>query len=265
MNKIKIVNDELFIVEEDSKIEYNYIVKNDQYSVNNLKIKVKEDTDLELDINITKSNKFDIFINVLKGINVKINEHISGSYLKIQVKYYLEEESNVDIKKINNIESIKEYDIFNLNGEGAKVKRVLKTISNDKQKYDILVYHNAKETSSDLINHGVNIESGELIFNVSSFVPKDMIDCFVNQSNRIVNLTQSICVINPNMYIDCFNVTANHSAFIGSFRDEELFYLQSRGIDKETATKLLIRGFLTSCLSEELKYKYNDIIDKYWR
>lgn len=265
MNKIKIVNDKFIVVEEDSKIEYSYIIKNDECSVNSLKIKVKEDTDLQLDISITKSNKFDIFINVLKGVNLKINEYINGSDLKIQYKYYLEEDSNTDIKKINNIELLKENDIFNLNGENAKVKRVLKTISSSKQKYDILVYHNAKETSSDLINHGVNIKLGELTFNVSSFVPKDMVNCVVNQSNRIVNLTEHNCTINPNMYIDCFDVTANHSAFIGSFSEEELFYLQSRGIDLETATKLLIRGFLTSDLSEDLKNKYNDIIGKYWR
>lgn len=265
MNKIKIVNDEFVIIEEDSKIEYSYLLKNNEYSVNSLKLKVKEDTDLELDINVSESNKLDIYINVLKGVKLNINEYISGNNLKIQYKYYLEEDSNVDIKKINNIESIKEYDIFNLNGESAKVKRVLKTISRDKQKYDMLVYHNAKETSSDLINHGVNIESGELIFNVSSFVPKDISNCFVNQNNRIINLTEGNCIINPNMYIDCFDVNANHSAFIGAFSDEELFYLQSRGIDKDTATKLLIRGFLTSDLNENLKGKYNNIIDKYWR
>ena len=264
MNKIKIVNDELFIVEEDSKIEYSYLIKDDEYSVNSLKIKVKEDTELELDIDVTNSTKLDIFINVLKQVNFKISEYISGTDLKIQYKYYLEEAANVEIEKINNIHSVKEYDIFNLNGEGAKVKRILKSISNKKQKYDMLVYHNAKETSSDLINHGVNIESGELIFNVSSFVPKDMINCFVNQNNRIVNLTDHNCTINPNMYIDCFDVNANHSAFIGTFSDEELFYLQSRGIDKESATKLLIRGFLTSHLSEKIKDKYNNIIDKYW-
>lgn len=265
MNKIKIVNDEFIVIEEDSKIEYSYLLKNNEYSVNSLKLKVKEDTDLELDINVNESNKLDIYINVLKGVKLNINEYLSGNDLKVQYKYYLEEDSAVNVKKINNINSLKEYDVFNLNGEGAKVKRVLKTISSDKQKYDMLVYHNAKETSSDLINHGVNIESGELIFNVSSFVPKDISNCFVNQSNRIINLTDGNCVINPNMYIDCFDVNANHSAFIGIFSDEELFYLQSRGIDKETATKLLIRGFLTSDLNEILKDKYNDIIDKYWR
>lgn len=265
MNKIKIVNDKFIIIEEDSKIEYSYLLKNSEYSINSLKIKVKEDTNLELDISVTESNKLDVYINVLNGVNLKINEYISGSDLKVQYKYYLEEKSKVDIQKINNIKSVKEYDIFNLNGVGAKVKRVLKTISSNKQKYDMLVYHNAKETSSDLINHGVNVEEGKLTFNVSSFVPNDISNCFVNQSNRIINLTDGKCVINPNMYIDCFDVTANHSAFIGSFSDEELFYLQSRGIDKETATKLLIRGFLTSNLNEQLKDKYNDIIDKYWR
>lgn len=265
MNKIKIDNNELILVEQDSNIEYKYTPKSDNEFISYLKLKVVSDTDLELEINGSDDNKIDIFINVLNGVKLNINEYISGNDIKIQYKYYIEEDASVDIKKINNVDGIKEYDIFNLNGNGAKVKRVLKTISNKKEKYDMLVYHNAKETSSDLINHGVNIHDGELIFNVSSFVLENMNNSYLNQSNRIINLTEHECKINPNMYIDCFDVTANHSAFIGGFKEEELFYLQSRGITEIDATKLLIRGFLTSNLDDDQKERYNKTIDKYWR
>ena len=67
------------------------------------------------------------------------------------------------------------------------------------------------------------------------------------------------------MYIDCFDVIANHSAFIGTFKDEELFYLQSRGIPVDEASKLLIKGFLISELEKEQKEKYEKIINQYWR
>ena len=152
-----------------------------------------------------------------------------------------------------------------MNGENAYFRRVFKTISSSDEKYDMLIYHNAKNSKSDLLNHGVNILNGNLTFNVSTFVPENISGCYANQGNRIINLTNNKCKISPNMYIDCFDVIANHSAFIGTFKDNELFYLQSRGIPRDEATKLLIKGFLTSELSEEQKEKYKDILNKYWR
>lgn len=261
MNKIKIVDSK---IEKtiNKAIDCEFIAKSDKFLVDSLKLKIKEDTDLEINI---EDNKIDIFINVLEGVKVRICEYIDSSNAKVQYKYYLESNSNVEVKKINNTNSIKEYDIVNLNGENASFKRVLKTISKSDEKYDMLIYHNAKNTRSDLINHGVNILDGNLTFNVSTFVPEGISGCYANQSNRIINLTDNKCKISPNMYIDCFDVIANHSAFIGTFKEEELFYLQSRGIPHKDATELLIKGFLTSELEEGQMEKYKEILNKYWR
>ena len=261
MNKIKIVNGNT-IKNIDSTMECEFYSQNEKILVDLLKIKIKENTDLELEID--SNSKLDVFINVLDGVAVNIYEYITSSSLKIQYKYYLEKNSNVEVKKINNTEAIKEYDVVNLNGENAKFRRVLKTVSNSDEKYDMLVYHNAKNTSSDLINHGVNIQEGNLTFNVSTFVPEEISGCFANQSNRIINLTDNKCKISPNMYIDCFDVIANHSAFIGTFKEEELFYLQSRGIPFKEASELLIKGFLMSELENEQKENYEKIINQYW-
>lgn len=264
MNKIRIVDSKIEESLVNKTIDCEFISKSDKFLIDSLKLKIKEDTDLELDIEVTDNNKIDIFINVLKGVKVNICEYITAPNVKVQYKYYLEENSNINIKKINNTTSIKEYDIVNLNGENASFRRILKTISTSYQKYDMLIYHNAKYTKSDLINHGVNILDGNLTFNVSTFVPENISGCYANQSNRIINLTDNKCKISPNMYIDCFDVTANHSAFIGTFKDSELFYLQSRGIPTKEATKLLIKGFLTSELDEDQKEKYKNILNKYW-
>lgn len=264
MNRINIVNNELKKTELNKNIECSFDV-NDRYGINVLKLIIKESTDIKLDIEIKEELTMEINIIVLDNVTLNIYENINGKKAKIRSKYELKKDSNLIIKKINNIDSIKEQSIFSLNGENASVKRVLKTISNGDEKYDVIVNHNSKSTKSNIINHGVNIEDGALVFNVSSIVPEDMDKCYVNQSNRIINLTNNKCSVSPNMYIDCFDVIANHSAFIGTFKDDELFYLQSRGINKIDATKLLIRGFLTSELSEDQKETYNKIIDKYWR
>ena len=264
MNKINIVNNELESVELDKSIEYSFDI-NDRYGINVLELIIKKSTDIKLNVEIKEETAIEINIQVLEGVISNIYESINGKKAKIKSKYELNKDSNLTIRKINNIDSIKEQSVFSLNGENASVKRVLKTISNGNEKYDIIVNHNCKSTKSDIINQGVNIEKGILVFNVSSIVPENMDKCYVNQSNRIINLTNNKCSISPNMYIDCFDVVANHSAFIGTFKDDELFYLQSRGINKIDATKLLIRGFLTSELSEEQKETYNKKIDKYWR
>ena len=51
---------------------------------------------------------------------------------------------------------------------------------------------------------------------------------------------------------------------ISSIKDEELFYLMSRGIDQKSSKHLLIKGFLLNDMIE-LKEKINEICEKYWR
>ena len=67
------------------------------------------------------------------------------------------------------------------------------------------------------------------------------------------------------MYIDCFDVTANHSALVGGFKDYEMFYLQSRGIEEKEALNLLVHGFLVSQLPDSIKENIKEKFNKYWR
>ena len=66
----------------------------------------------------------------------------------------------------------------------------------------------------------------------------------VNQDNRIYTFNQNHCIINPVLLIENNDITANHSAFIGNFDEEAVFYLMSRGITKSECYHLLVKGFL---------------------
>ena len=64
------------------------------------------------------------------------------------------------------------------------------------------------------------------------------------------------------MLIDSFEAEARHAAFIGNFKEKELFYLMSRGLSKKEASNLLINGLLFGQLSicfnekEDLKKRF---------
>jgi ABC-type transport system involved in Fe-S cluster assembly, permease component len=53
---------------------------------------------------------------------------------------------------------------------------------------------------------------------------------------------------NPILLIDENDVLAGHAASVGQVDQKQLYYLMSRGIDKKTAQRLVIRGFLGDVL-----------------
>ena len=54
--------------------------------------------------------------------------------------------------------------------------------------------------------------------------------------------------ITPGLEIDNRNVQAKHSAAVAPIDEDLLFYLQSRALDKNTAVKIIVTGFLESIL-----------------
>lgn len=74
----------------------------------------------------------------------------------------------------------------------------------------------------------------------------------------MVNGKSTIC---PNLVIDNFDVDSNHSAYIGKFKDEYLFYLMSRGISLDNSYKLLLNSFLVN--SDSIEYdKINNFLSE---
>lgn len=263
MNKI-VIGKDFKIDEKDDCLSISLNKENKFLNVYEIRVKILKDTDLVVHCLNEEDIKYDIYINVLEGVHANIYELKTDGDYKFQYKYYLEKDSVLNVEKVFDVKTNKEMSIINLNGENAKINYNLKTISKDFEKYNFLVYHNAKKTVSNIINNGVNILNGQLEFNVSSFVTKGTIGCDISQNNRIINLTNNTCMIKPNLFIDENDVVANHSALIGTFSFDDIFYLMSRGIEKKEAEGLLLKGFLLKNINyyaEDLK----KIISKYWR
>ena len=227
MNKI-IVNNDLVELQTNSLLNIDVYERQDIFDVTKIKINVLKDTSLMIEYNSNEKSKIDIEINIKKDVHFNLFELKEGNEIKVQYKYNLEEYSNVLVNKFYDVTILKELDIINLNGELSEINYNFNTISKDKQNIDIVVYHNHKNTISNLNNKAVNILDGSTTFNITGSVYNTITDCIINQNNRIINLNDKKCVINPILLIDENDVEANHSALIGKFSKEELFYLMSR-------------------------------------
>lgn len=267
MNKLLVVNDEIKEMLVDKTVNVSILEKSEDFSVNCINIEILKDTELEINYTCKEDTKLYLCFNVRKNVDAKIFEVRTGSKGKVQYNYNLNNESNLTVNKFYDCASMREVDVINLDGFKSKIEHHLKTISKDSEKYDMVIYHNNNNTISNIYNNGVNILDGSLIFNVTGVVPNGKKDCDVSQENRIITMNNNKCSINPNLLIDENDVSANHSALIGKFNEDEIFYLKSRGISENEAINLLVKGVLLSKLelTEERKETLTNIIDKYWR
>lgn len=265
MNKINIVNDKIKSKNIKKSIEIDFIENKSLFGINKIIISVKRNTSLNIEINNDKISKLEIVLNVLSNKKINLNIITKGNDLKIQYKYNLDKNSICNINKFNVVKNIREMIISNLD-ENSEFNYNFKTISTSYEKYDYTIYHNSDNTISNIKNNGININEGILVYNVSTFIPKNIKNASANQYNRIINLSDNECIIKPNLYIDSYDVEANHSALIGGFNDDEMFYLKSRGIDELSATILLIKGFLLSGVDDKnIENLIIKTINKYWR
>lgn len=148
---------------------------------------------------------------------------------------------------------------INLIKEDVAIYYYYNDINYDDNCFSIKVCHLASNTHSELFNHGVNVGNDNLTFDVEGIVPKNSYKCICNQENQIINMTDGKSSIFPKLIIDNFDVDSNHSAYIGKFKEDVLFYLMSRGISRQCAYRLLLRGFLINIDSIELS-KIKDFI-----
>lgn len=265
MNRIIVDKEEIILKKITKKIEITTIPRKDIFGITKLTINVIKDCDIEIDYNIDNC-KLDIIVNVMNGVTCNLYEYKEGNKGKIQYTFNLYNDSFLGIDKFATVNNIKEMIIVNLKEKGATIDYTFKSLAFSKCIYDMVVNHDAPNTISNIKNNAVNLEDGKMNFQVSGYVENKIKGCVINQSNRIINLTNNKCEIRPNLYINEYDTIANHSALIGGFSQDELFYLQSRGIKEVDANKLLIHGFLVSDLSnKKMIQRIEKSIKEYWR
>ena len=195
--------------------------------------------DTVLDVRLDNCSN-DICINVMDNMCLEVFE--IGNNTSNKVTYNIGSNAQVIVYKIsrNNSDIIR----INLNGERSSIKFYSSLMNYSNNTYDFKVRHNASYSESDIVNHCVNFTESEFRFLVNSDIKKESLECVCNQDNKIIDMIGGKNYISPNLLVDNDLITANHSAYIGKFKKDIMFYLKSRGIRERECNLLLIRGFL---------------------
>ncbi|WP_422930641.1 Fe-S cluster assembly protein SufD [Singulisphaera sp. PoT] len=136
-----------------------------------------------------------------------------------------------------------------LTGQGAKaqVNGVMFTSGRQHLAYFTRQDHMAPNTNSDLLYKGGLKDSSRVVWKGMIRVEKDAqkTDAYQKNENLILSDTARADSI-PGLEIEANDVRCTHGATAGRVDEDMIFYSRSRGIDEETAIRLIVEGFFAN-------------------
>ncbi len=113
------------------------------------------------------------------------------------------------------------------------------------------VYHLAENTSSKIISKGISKDGGVSSYRGLVLIKKGCKN--VKSSVKCDGLmldNESKALTIPAMDVHENDVNVSHEAVIGKVGEDQLFYLMSRGLSEEEATKMIVLGFIEPLIKE---------------
>ena len=229
-----------------------------------------------LDNVITIDESGEYVIEYTESVNKKIIYDIYSDVKLIESSFdnQLVLDNNYVINK-GNVTVIKFYDNLGVNekinitlcSNNSKVDYKFANICKGIENYEININHKYMNTVSNIDNKSVALKNSKLNFIINSNVDKRANKSVINQSTRIVTMDECDTKIEPNMFIDLDDVVAKHGSIIGTFREEDIFYLMSKGISYSDSLRLLVKGYLFTNIGGyfDLRQKVVNIVNRYWR
>ena len=112
------------------------------------------------------------------------------------------------------------------------------------------VTNRGKHSVGNILQRGVLLGRSQLVFNGIGDIIHGASGAKAEQENRLLMMSnEARGNANPILLIDENDVLAGHAASVGQVDQQQLYYLMSRGIDRQQAQRLVIRGFLGVVLS----------------
>lgn len=115
--------------------------------------------------------------------------------------------------------------------------------------YRLMIDHIGRNTSSDVFLKGAVEDNAQSIFTGLLRIEKDALRSSAFETNRNLVLSENAKAHSvPNLEILCDDVVCGHGSSVGPLEEEHLYYLQSRGIPRPRAERMLVRGFFTEVI-----------------
>lgn len=156
-----------------------------------------------------------------------------------------------------------------LNGEGSRADLLGLFFGDSDQHFDYNTRqdHVAPRTESDLLFKSALNDRASLVWNGVVDVSKSASQAAANQTSRNLMLSDQASVSpTPILEISTYDVLrCSHGATVGPVDQEQMYYLQSRGIPADEAERMLVDGFFAEVLervpSERLQRRVKTVLE----
>ena len=138
-----------------------------------------------------------------------------------------------------------------INGEGAEVimDGLYITSAGQHMDHHTVVDHRVPNTTSNQLYKGVLLDKARAVFNGKVFVRRDAQHTAAFQTNKNLLLGMDAEIdTKPQLEIDANDVKCSHGATVSRLNNDEIFYLQSRGIAKKESEDMLCLAFANDVL-----------------
>ena len=140
-----------------------------------------------------------------------------------------------------------------LNGDGAQTNNHGIFFGSKNQQFDLVAnsIHNAPHTTSDIFTKGALTGSGRCLYRGLVKINKNAFGSNGFQKEDTLLLSEDAAADSiPNLEIDNNDVRCTHGASIGKIDMEKMFYMKSRGLNEEQATKEYVKGFFEQLIQK---------------
>jgi Fe-S cluster assembly protein SufD len=138
-------------------------------------------------------------------------------------------------------------------GRGATGNLSAVYFGHDSQTLDFRTFqkHDAPDTNSNLLFKGAVGGHSRSVYTGLIRVEKDARGTNAFQTNRNLKLSDTAWAESvPNLEIETNDVKCSHASTVGPVDEEQVFYLESRGVPTEIAERLIVAGFFDEVLEE---------------
>ncbi len=204
-----------------------------------------------------------------KGSNVSHNIIFESSFNENNFKFTRvdqDEESYYKFTSFSNSSLIAANDIkVSLNGKNSEcdLKGIYFTTLNSQFNTHVVVDHNVPFTKSNQYFKGILSDESKAVFSGKIFVERNAQKTYAEQKDLNLVMSKGAEIdTKPSLEIYADDVECFHGATAGHVDESTLYYMMTRGIDKKTATQMLVNGFASEIIDEITDEKIKNIAQK---
>ena len=267
------LEDNSIIVNKECKnplIVLNYYDDENTIFEKELKYTIESDiTIFEIFISNSKKN----LINQKRDFNIDNSSNVEYIYLQklslddfLNIKFNPMICENSKLKFFNfNFGTSNAYNQFDINLDFENSNFEMEALTNISKNQEIAnivnTIHNGKNTSSTVKANHILDESSHGIFEVKARVNNKANNSAVIQNSKTTLLGDDAKInANPRLEIFIDELTASHGATTGSLDEDILYYLQSRGLSKKQASKMMLEAIENAILDKISNEKIRSMI-----